>query len=130
MPNLKEILITAVVLCAGAAGAMAHHSYAAFDMNKEVSISGTVKEFKFANPHVSIVVTHTDPVTGNSTDWFFEAASTRGMAMAGWRRSTLEVGGDVTIVGHPLRDGKPGASMVHAVLPDGTILKASAGSNY
>jgi len=108
----------------------AHHSSAMFDSSREIEIKGVVKVYKFENPHVNIVVTVKDERSGGTTDWFVEAASVRGLAMAGWRKSTLKVGDSITIVGRPLRDGQPGASMVKATLADGTTLAANAGRNY
>lgn len=110
--------------------ALGHHSSAMFDASREVEIKGTVKTFKFENPHVNIVVVVRDEKSGASTDWYIEAASVRGLAMAGWRRSTLKPGDAVTIVGKPLRDGQPGANLVRAILSDGTTLAANAGRNY
>jgi hypothetical protein len=106
--------------------AYAHHSYAAFDTSKEVSIKGAVREFKFENPHCSIIITSIDPKDGRTTDWNFEAASVRGLVMKGWRKSTLKPGDTVTLVGHPIRDGRPGASLTRAILADGTVLQANA----
>jgi hypothetical protein len=110
--------------------AQAHHSAAMFDAAKDIELKGVVKTFKFENPHVNIVVTVLDEKSGNSTDWYVEAASVRGLAMAGWRKSTLKPGDSVTIIGHPLRDGQPGANLVKATLSDGTTLAANAGRNY
>lgn len=110
--------------------AQAHHSSAMFDAAKDVELKGVVKTFKFENPHVNIVVTVRDEKAGTTTDWYVEAASVRGLAMAGWRRSTLKPGDTVTIVAHPLRDGQPGANLVKATLADGTTLAANAGRNY
>ena len=115
-------------LLASAVG-LAHHSNVMFDKDKEISLKGTVKEFVFANPHVSILLSVPDE-KGVVTDWSFEAASTQGMVHAGWRKSTLKPGDSVTIVGHPLRDGRPGAQLVRAILSDGTVLQGSAGGNY
>ena len=109
--------------------ALAHHSNVMFDKEKEISLKGTVKEFVFANPHVSILISVAD-ANGVTTDWSFEAASTQGMVRAGWRKSTLKPGDSVTIVGRPLRDGRPGAQLVRAILADGTVLQSSAGGNY
>lgn len=113
-----------------AATCQAHHSSAMFDAGREIEIKGVVKLFRFENPHVNIVVTVKDEKTGGTTDWFVEAASVRGLAMAGWRRSTLKQGDAITIIGRPLRDGQPGASLVRAILADGTTLAANAGRNY
>lgn len=109
--------------------AVAHHSNVMFDKEKEISLKGTVKEFVFANPHVSILISVADG-SGVTTDWSFEAASTQGMVRAGWRKSTLKPGDLVTFVGRPLRDGRPGAQLVRAILADGTVLESSAGGNY
>jgi Family of unknown function (DUF6152) len=112
-----------LLVCIGAA--YAHHSYAAFDATKEVTIKGAVREFTFANPHCNIIVTAIDKA-GHTTDWYFEAASVRGLVMQGWRKSTLKPGDTVTLVGHPIRDGRPGASLLRAILADGTVLQANA----
>jgi hypothetical protein len=117
-------------LLSSATLAQAHHSSAMFDSSREVEIKGVVKVYKFENPHVNIVVTVKDEKSGDATDWFVEAASVRGLAMAGWRKSTLKAGDAITIVGRPLRDGQPGASLVRAILADGTTLAANAGRNY
>ena len=108
----------------------AHHSAAMFNAAQDVELKGVVKTYKFENPHVNIVITVRDEKSGTNTDWYVEAASVRGLAMAGWRRSTLKPGDTVTIIGHPLRDGQPGANLVKATLADGTTLAANAGRNY
>lgn len=127
IPQPRALAIAALLL---AAPALAHHSSAMFDASKEIEIKGVIKLFRFENPHVNIVVTVKDEKSGTATDWFIEAASVRGMAMAGWRRSTLKPGDTITVVGRPLRDGQPGANLVRAVLADGTTLAANAGRNY
>jgi|SRR6185369_4397777 len=124
---MRKTAVAAVLL---AMPALAHHSSAMFDASKETELKGVVKLFKFENPHVNIVVTVRDEKSGTTTDWFIEAASVRGMAMAGWRRSTLKAGDGITVIGRPLRDGQPGASLVRAVLADGTTLAANGGRNY
>ena len=126
MRNFKCIallcLITTVI-------ALGHHSAVMFDRSKEVSVTGIVKDFSFTNPHVSIQITVTAQ-NGTTTDWSFEAASTRGMVNAGWRKSSIKAGDTVTLVGHPLKDGRPGAQLMKAILSDGTVLASSGGENY
>jgi hypothetical protein len=100
-----------------------------FDRDKEVTLKGTVKEFVFVNPHVSILISVTD-ANGVTKDWSFEAASTQSLVKSGWRKSTLKVGDTVTIVGHPLKDGRNGALLMRAILADGTVLPGATGGNY
>ena len=130
MPSRSHLVLGCLAALLLAQGALAHQSSAMFDASREVEIKGVVKTFKFENPHVNIVVTVRDEKSGASTDWYIEAASVRGLAMAGWRRSTLKPGDAVTVIGKPLRDGQPGANLVRAILPDGTTLAANAGRNY
>ena len=87
----------------------AHHSGIMFDPMKQVTLKGTVKEFVFTNPHVTILITVTDD-KGQAVDWSIEAASTQALVRSGWRRSSLKFGDTVTIVGRPLKDGRPGAA--------------------
>jgi hypothetical protein len=52
------------------------------------------------------------------------------MAQAGWRRSSVKFGDSITLVGRPLKDGRPGAQLVRTILADGTVLKSNLGGNY
>ena len=44
------------------------------------------------------------------------------MARTGWTRTTVKSGDKVTIVGNPLKDGRPNAALVRITLPDGRVL--------
>jgi Family of unknown function (DUF6152) len=127
--GMKIIFATVAALVATCALALAHHSGVMFDPQKEVTLVGTVKEFVFSNPHVSMLISVTDE-KNLVTDWSVEAASVQGMVQAGWRKSTLKVGDQVTIVGRALRDGRPGVQLLRAILADKTVLKPNAGANY
>jgi hypothetical protein len=115
------------VVCAGAmlllAGATAsgHHSFAPFDMAASITITGTVKEFQWTNPHVWIQVMV--PGEAGEVEWSVEATSPAGLNKKGWKPGSLKQGDKVSIVAHPLRDGRRGASLMSATLPDGTVLK-------
>ena len=131
LPIMKMRMIYLAVLASlvSSSIALAHHSGVMFDAEKEVTLKGTIKEFTFENPHVSIIISVPNE-KGGSMDWNFEAASVRGMAQAGWRRSTVKFGDSITLVGPPLKDGRPGAQLVRAILADGTVLKSNLGGNY
>jgi hypothetical protein len=62
---MKVILRHFAVLLAVALGApaFAHHSYAAFDRDENVSVDGVIESVDWNNPHVSIVVRRNDGVT-------------------------------------------------------------------
>ena len=123
--RLHVALVFAMLLCIPL---RAHHSGVMFDPMKEVTLKGTVKEFVFVNPHVSIVIAVIDD-KGQIVDWSIEAASTQALVRSGWRKSSLKFGDAVTIVGRPLRDGRPGAQLVRVILADGTEL-GRGGPNF
>jgi len=111
---LAIVLLTAVPLSA-------HHSFAAFDRKKEITVTGVVKEVQWNNPHAWIQVIVTDP-KGKPTEWGFECGSPNMMARTGWKRTTVKTGDKVTVVGNPLKDGRPNAALVRITLPDGRVL--------
>lgn len=105
----------------------AHHSGAMFDPKKEVTLTGTVRQFQYSNPHSWLLV-DVKGKDGKVTTWGFEAEGPSTLTRAGIRRSDLGPGTQVEIVGHPLRDGRPAASWVKATrLSDGKVFNPGAG---
>lgn len=104
--------------------AIAHHSFAMFAIDKEVVIQGTVTEFQWTNPHTWIEMDVAD-AKGETTHWSIEAGSVAGLSRQGWTRHTLQPGDKITLVAHPMRDGKPGGSLMGVTLSDGKHLGAS-----
>jgi len=64
------------------APAFAHHGTADYDMTKLVTLKGTVTDFQFMNPHVTIYFDVKDD-QGNVEKWAAEAASATGMSKNG-----------------------------------------------
>ena len=54
---MRLTLACSAALALGGVTAMAHHSAAAFDTQKDVTVNGIVKSYRFANPHVQLLVT-------------------------------------------------------------------------
>jgi hypothetical protein len=107
--------------------ASAHHSFAMFDKDKEVTLVGEVKDFQWANPHVWLqLVTQDD--AGQSAEWGIEMASVNILAREGWKKTSFKPGDKVTVVIHPLRDGSHGGAMIRAKTADGTTIPSSGES--
>ena len=115
------------LLLASAGAALAHHSGAMFDAAKEVTLSGTVKEFQYTNPHSWLVVNVPD-ASGKVTEWSFEAEGPSTLLRAGIKKSSLMPGDKVTVKGHPLKDGRPGAGWIDATKADGTVVNPRPGA--
>ena len=99
--------------------AMAHHSFAMFDADKTITMTGTVKEFEWTNPHSWLRVMVTDPATGQPVQWLFEMGSPAQQARFGMTADSLKPGDKVTVTMHPLKDGSRGGGLLTATLPNG-----------
>jgi hypothetical protein len=108
-----------------ASPAWPHHSGAMFDATREQTITGTVTQFNWTNPHSSFKV-NVSPASGSDEIWAVEMNSPQNLIRLGWKRITIKSGDKVRVVVHPLRDGKPGGSFVSITLPDGRTLTGSA----
>ena len=100
--------------------ALAHHSYAMFDMNKTVVLDATVVRFKWQNPHAFIEVEAA--ANGASERWAIEMTSPNNLIQEGWKRTSLKRGDKVKLYVHPLRSGAKGGSYAGVRLPDGSTL--------
>jgi hypothetical protein len=103
--------------------APAHHSFTNFwFMDREVEITGVVKEVKLVNPHSELTVeVASGPQAGT---WYITSRATgSGLRRGGWTPETLPVGTVVKVLGNPSR--KEGAKALAAgtiTLPDGKKL--------
>jgi hypothetical protein len=105
---IRRTLAIALLLAAGHGVAFAHHSFAVFfDETRDVTISGTVKSFRFTNPHGVIVLDVAQPQGGANREWRVETNAPVVLMRRGWARDSLKPGERVTVQGWPSRDGKP-----------------------
>jgi Family of unknown function (DUF6152) len=104
----------------GSGLASAHHSAAMFDGGKEITLTGTVKEFQWMSPHCWIQLLVADEAHPNAApvEWGIEMDNPTGLSRHGWKPSSLKTGDRVVVVAHPLRDGTSGAQVV-SVSKDG-----------
>lgn len=116
----------ATALCMSCPVALAHHSFAMFDLAKVVTVEAVVKEVQYTNPHVWIQIMVADD-KGGETEWSIEGGAPGMMTRAGWKSSTLKPGDKVSLAMHPLKSGKPSGSLVSVTTPDGRVLGPGAG---
>jgi len=123
MSSAMKRLITAcgAVLALASAAPSAHHSSAGIDRTKTVTLNGTVKEFRWANPH-SWIDLDVPNEKGVVATWSIEMTSPTFLLRSGWKSSTLKTGDKVSVTVRPMRDGTPGGLFVSVTLPDGKVL--------
>ena len=107
--------------------AFAHHGSAAYDMSKSVTVTGTITEFQFVNPHVLISIDAKDP-SGKAEKWQGELTSPNHLARAGWTRSTLKPGDQVTLIGGPAKSGSP-TMWIRKITKDGQEVSLGGGGD-
>lgn len=100
----------------------AHHSFAMFDREKTITLTGTVKEFQWVNPHTWIQLNVTQG--GKTVEWSIEGRSPNVLARRGWNRTVLKPGDKVSLIVYPLKDGRPGGAIIRVKWPDGRELNA------
>ena len=118
---MKKVLFGAALVLACSVPVLAHHSPAAFDRSKEVKLVGTVKEFRWQNPHTWIEVLVPDE-KGKDVLWGVELTSPTYLIRAGWKSNTIKPGDKVTVLVNPVRTGEPAGIFRSLTLADGRVL--------
>ncbi|MEQ1581669.1 MAG: DUF6152 family protein [Steroidobacteraceae bacterium] len=119
--NTRHGMGVGLALLVMAMPAIAHHSFAMFDQTKEISLTGTVSEFYWINPHTHLIL---NVEAGPGVDpkmvgeWDVEGASPGIMSVQGWSSTLVKPGEKITVVANPLRNGQKGATLFYITLAD------------
>ena len=116
-----KIFLPVLLLSLVSTASLAHHSFAAFDTETELAISGEILRFDWTNPHTHTVLRVVDDA-GSVVVWNIEGMSHDYLGRRGWTRTTLRTGDVATITIYPLKSGAPGGTFLRAVLEDGTAV--------
>ena len=118
--RLATLSLAGMAIAMFAAPAVAHHSFAMFDAEKNIKLDGTVKEFQWTNPH-SWILMMVKNQQGVDEQWAIEMGGPAGLARQGWVPKTLTPGMKVSAIIHPLKDGTRGGQFMAVTLPDGSL---------
>ena len=120
MTNLTGRLVRLALLGSllAAASAHAHHSFAMFDHDHQIKVSGTVTHFQWTNPHVYIDLDSTND-QGELKHYTIECANPGILDRIGWKFNMIKVGDKITTIIAPLRTGEPGGLLKQVTLADG-----------
>ena len=116
-----KTVLCAVLLFLLIAPAVAHHSPAVFDRTKEVKLVGTVKEFRWQNPH-SWIELDVRSESGATEAWAVEMNGPSFLVKAGWKSTSVKFGDNVAVIVNPLRTDEKVGKFVSITLPDGKTL--------
>ena len=89
-----------------------------YDTTRLVTLHGVVKEFRWTNPHVSMIIEADASEKSHAGRWVVEATSPGNLSRSGWRRTSLNTGDRVAVTAAPLRDGGHGGYCQSVTLVD------------
>ena len=121
--NRGLILAAVITFAFSSIPALAHHGTAAYDMDRLLTMKGTVTEVDWGNPHTEI---YFDVKTeqGNTVHWACISHSPNKLARSGWTKDAVQPGDEVTVIFHPAKNGSHIGLLKELVLPDGKELGA------
>jgi Family of unknown function (DUF6152) len=121
---MKTLLVSVVVipaLVAGAVSLSAHHSWPV-NMDKLVTVKGTVMEFAWENPHPMITLeVRTDD--GKVEKWLIGGPAINRMEANGWTKTTVKAGDVLTGTGYQFSDGQKILRLDRVVFADGKEMR-------
>jgi hypothetical protein len=123
--GLFRLLSTTAAL--GAYTASAHHSPVMFDQTQPRTLTGTVREFQWTNPHsyIQLLVKNEQ---GQEEEWSLEMGASVYLYNLGWRPASVKAGDTLTVTIAPLRKGGNGGLLLKAVTADGKPIGRAPGA--
>jgi hypothetical protein len=134
---IRNASLVAALAAFLAAPALAHHSFAMYDMNQSKSVTGKLTRYIPGANHAQLVVELLDAdgkamsKDGKPVVWAVETGSAAALSRQGITVESFPVGSILTMVVHPLRDGRNGGALAGEVvrcgkeLPKGGCTKAT-----
>ena len=117
MKNVSKVFAVLALGLLTSVQAFAHHSAVMFDFQNTIVIEGKVKEVRFANPHMKLILEVTD--AKGTRDIEYEGHSRNNMARQGLTPNLFTVGDPIAIRIAPMRDGKDGGYVVSVSTANG-----------
>lgn len=121
-------ILAAVLVVAAGIPVAAHHSFSAFDVANQKTVTGTVNKVDWTNPHIWLWIDVPNDKGGSDT-YGFEGMSPNFLARRGWTKNTLNAGDTITIAYRPMKDGSKGGMFINGKMPSGKILTGGGASD-
>jgi hypothetical protein len=121
----KRIVAVLVGVFAVSVPLFAHHGAASFDVGKTLTVTGTVTEYVWTNPHVLVKVDAKN-VSGDVEHWVLEAWNPVTQTGRGWTKNTFKAGDEVSLDITPAKNEKPVGEIRGKIVINGKEFKERA----
>jgi len=121
--HVAGLALASTLVCA--LPAQAHHSWARYDGENVITLTGTVTSVEWASPHVVMHLTVAS-ASGEPTAWTMEMDPPTLLNRYGLRHDVLMPGMRVKLTGVPARSGAPMMRAVTIETEDGTVYRVSS----
>jgi hypothetical protein len=119
-------MLVAIALTVAPHITFAHHAFSAeFDQAKPVKVQGEISRLEWTNPHAWLFIDSKDK-DGKAVTWRFEMGAPNALLRAGWSKSDIKPGTQVTVSGFMARSGGSVGNAYQVRLPDGRDLFAAS----
>lgn len=119
--TLRLVVVAALLAGAPVRG---HHGSSAYDVTREVTVSGTVAEWQWTNPHVRVVI-DVPGENGRVDVWDCEGPPLTWASERGWSGSTLRRGEKIALVMYPPKQNVRAGLIKRIERQDGEVLIVS-----
>jgi len=124
--NAAKLIAVAAGMLLASVSLSAHHGQAGYNTTETVTVSGSLTDFQFVNPH-SIVSIGVKDDKGETQAWQGELTSPNHLIRAGWTATTLKAGDQVTMTGYRAKTGA-NSMWITKISVNGEDLRMGAGN--
>jgi len=114
----RALLVLPIAAVTLSAPVWAHHGGAAYDTSRLTTLTGTITDFQFIQPHPLIFLDVKD-ASGNVTKWFVEMTAPNHLVHYGWSGHKLHSGQMIKVEGNAAKNGNKVLNLRHIFDSDG-----------